>query len=70
MHGTDSPVNMASLTIHVPFKRIRSQGNTVFSGTSIISPGTNSSELTYFFLLRIVYPISCKFYYIVLPEFF
>jgi hypothetical protein len=40
--GTLSPVSILSLTIAMPVNKIKSQGKTVFSGTSITSPGTNS----------------------------
>ena len=41
--GTDSPVNMLSLTIHDPDKRMASHGIKLLLGTMITSPGTRSS---------------------------
>jgi len=42
MTGTDSPVNMLSLTIHDPVNRTTSHGIKQLFGTTITSPGTSS----------------------------
>jgi hypothetical protein len=41
--GTDSPVSILSFTMQEPVKRIISQGIKQLSGTTMTSPGTNSS---------------------------
>ena len=40
----DSPVSMDSFITQLPLRRIISQGRIEFSGISIKSPGTNSSD--------------------------
>lgn len=42
MTGTDSPVNILSLTMHDPVRRTISHGIRQLSGTTITSPGTRS----------------------------